>query len=156
MVYTSEHPPFAVTVDIVVLAVRDERLSALFVRRGGPPFEGRLALPGGFVDVHESLQAAARRELQEETAVDLRAAHLEQLGAYGEPDRDPRMRTVSVAWLAVVPAGLEPTAGDDAAEASWQPVDDVLAGEGHGRDRLAFDHAQILSDGVRRYRSADG
>lgn len=156
MVYTSEHPPFAVTVDIVVLAVRDEQLSALLVRRGGAPFEGRLALPGGFVDVDESLLAAARRELQEETGVDLAATHLEQLGAYGEPDRDPRMRTVSVAWLAVVAAGLEPTAGSDASEASWVAVDDILTGSSHGRDRLAFDHDQILADGVERYRPAGG
>ena len=85
MAYTSEYPPFAVTVDIVALTVRDEALCVLLVRRGGPPFEGLLALPGGFVDVAESLGAAARRELGEETGVDLGATHLEQLASYGEP-----------------------------------------------------------------------
>lgn len=148
MVYTSEHPPFAVTVDIVILTIRRDRLCALLVRRGGPPFEGRLALPGGFVDVEESLESAARRELGEETGVDIADAHLEQLASYGEPDRDPRMRTVSVAWLGVLPDLPEPTAGTDAADATWVPVDDVLAGE-----PLAFDHRQILEDGVERARA---
>lgn len=149
MVYTTKHPPFAVTVDIVVLTARGERLHVLLVRRGGPPFEGRLALPGGFVDVDESLETAARRELTEETGVDLADAQLDQLGAYGEPDRDPRMRTVSVAWVVVVPDGAEPRAGSDASDASWQAVDTVLSGD-DAVGRLAFDHAQILSDGVER------
>lgn len=153
MVYTSEHPPFAVTVDIVVLTVREERLCALLVRRGGPPFEGQLALPGGFVDVAESLETAARRELGEETGVDLGTAHLEQLASYGEPDRDPRMRTVSVAWLGVVPDLPEPTAGSDASEASLTAVDQVLADDEQGHRRLAFDHRQILTDGVERARA---
>lgn len=153
MVYTSAHPPFAVTVDIVVLTVRDERLCALLVRRGGPPYEGRLALPGGFVEVDESLETAARRELGEETGVDLGAAHLEQLASYGEPDRDPRMRTVSVAWLGVVPDLPEPTAGSDAAEASWVPVEYTLAAEPQQENELAFDHRQILAEGVERARA---
>jgi len=148
MVYTSEHPPFAVTVDIVVLTVRHDQLSVLVVRRGSPPFEGRLALPGGFVHVDESLDAAARRELEEETGVGLEAAHLEQLASYGEPDRDPRMRTVSVAWLAVLPDLPEPTAGSDASDAVWMPVADLGS-----RRRLAFDHFEILTDGVERARS---
>jgi 8-oxo-dGTP diphosphatase len=148
VVYTSEHPPFAVTVDIVVLTIRRERLCALLVRRGGPPFEGRLALPGGFVDVDESLDAAARRELEEETAVDIEDTHLEQLASYGDPDRDPRMRTVSVAWLGILPDLPEPTAGTDAAAATWMPADDVIAHE-----PLAFDHRRILEDGVERARA---
>jgi 8-oxo-dGTP diphosphatase len=149
VVYTSEHPPFAVTVDIVVLTIRDDRLCALTVRRGSPPYQGRLALPGGFVDVGENLESAATRELAEETAVRVDAVHLEQLASYGEPDRDPRMRTVSVAWLAIAPDLPEPTAGTDAAEAHWAQVDDLL----HGGEDLAFDHRQILADGVERAQS---
>src|SRR5688500_9532394 len=101
-VYTpSDFPPFAVTVDLVVLTVRSDALCALLVRRGEAPFLGRWALPGGFVQVAESVDAAAVRELVEETGVS--GLHLEQLATYGEPRRDPRMRVVSVAYLALAP-----------------------------------------------------
>ncbi len=155
MAHTSRHPPFAVTVDIVVLTIRDDRLCALLVRRGSAPYRGRLALPGGFVGVQEGLQPAAVRELREETSVDVDAVHLEQLASYGDPGRDPRMRTVSVAWLAIAPDLPEPAAGTDAAEAHWLPVDelsvdDLAAGE---RGALAFDHGEILRDGVERAQS---
>ncbi|MGH3316296.1 MAG: NUDIX hydrolase [Nocardioidaceae bacterium] len=146
MVYTSEHPPFAVTVDIVLLTIRDDRLSALVVRRGAPPFEGRLALPGGFVEVDENLETAATRELAEETAVRMDSVHLEQLASYGEPDRDPRMRTVSVAWLAIAPDLPDPAAGTDAADAQWVPVAHLLDHD----EVLAFDHRRILAHGVER------
>lgn len=145
----SDYPPFAVTVDLVVLTVREDELHALVVRRGSAPFEGRLALPGGFVHVDEDIEAAARRELREETGLALRDVHLEQLATYGQPRRDPRMRVVSVAHLALAPELPTPTAGTDAAEADWRPVDELL---GTPR-RLAFDHAQILRDGVERARS---
>ncbi len=148
MAYTSSHPPFSVTVDIVVLTIRDGALSALVVRRGGEPFAGRWALPGGFVDVDESLVEAAVRELEEETATRAEVTRLEQLASYGDPGRDPRGRVVSVAWLAVLPQGADPTAGDDAVEAEWRPVEELLAGEA-----LAFDHGRILADGVERARS---
>jgi len=134
-----------VTVDIVVLTIRDDRLCALVVERGGEPFKGRWALPGGFVEPDERLYDAARRELEEETGVGVGAARLEQLASYGDPDRDPRGRIVSVAWLAVVPQGVEPTAGSDAAGAAWKPVSSLLR-----RGKLAFDHRQILTDGVER------
>lgn len=146
MAYTSQHPPFAVTVDIVLLTIRDDRLCALVVRRGSPPYEGRSALPGGFVGVDENLETAATRELAVETAVQVEAVHLEQLASYGEPDRDPRMRTVSVAWLAIAPDLSDPTAGTDAAEAQWVPVENLL----DDGDVLAFDHRQILTHGVER------
>jgi 8-oxo-dGTP diphosphatase len=145
----SDFPPFAVTVDLVVLTVRDDELQALVVRRGSPPHEGRLALPGGFVHVDEDIEAAARRELAEETGLRLRDVHLEQLATYGKPNRDPRMRVVSVAHLALAPELPTPTAGTDAAEADWRPVDELLGAP----RRLAFDHAQILRDGVERARS---
>lgn len=147
---SSNHPPFAVTVDLVVLTIRHGRLSVLLVRRGNEPFAGRCALPGGFVDIDEDLVTAARRELVEETGVDLGRVHLEQIATYGDPDRDPRMRVVSVAYLAVAPDLGEPAAGDDAAAAEWVAVPDVL---GRGDDELAFDHAVILRDGVERARA---
>ncbi|WP_408610589.1 NUDIX hydrolase [Lentzea terrae] len=139
----SDFPPFAVTVDLVVLTVRSDALCALLVRRGEAPFRGRWALPGGFVQVAESVDAAAARELVEETGV--AGLHLEQLATYGEPRRDPRMRVVSVAYLALAPDLPVPVAGTDAAAASWVPVSEVSA--------LAFDHARILSDGVERARA---
>jgi 8-oxo-dGTP diphosphatase len=164
----SAFPPFAVTVDLVVLTVRRHSLCALVVRRGEPPFQGRWALPGGFVRPDEDLGAAAARELVEETglcALDplvptpTNGAHLEQLATYGDPKRDPRMRVVSVAHLALAPDLPAPRAGGDAQGARWAAVEDLLgreggyAREGEQSAPLAFDHAQILSDGVERARS---
>jgi 8-oxo-dGTP diphosphatase len=145
--YTSEFPPVYVTVDVVLLTLRDAQLQVLMVRRGSQPWRGWLALPGGFVRPEEDLLEAARRELREETGLAVEPAHLEQLGTFGHPDRDPRARTVAVAHLAVLPALPEPVAGTDAAEASWQPVEEVLEHE------LPFDHAEILAAGVERARS---
>ncbi|GLF99663.1 NUDIX hydrolase [Streptomyces yaizuensis] len=163
----SAFPPFAVTVDLVVLTVRRHALCALVVRRGESPFQGRWALPGGFVRADESLAAAAARELAEETglcahdpaAPQSGAAHLEQLATYGDPERDPRMRVVSVAHLVLAPDLPAPRAGGDANGARWATVEDLLAQDG-GPVRedelaapLAFDHARILADGVERARS---
>jgi 8-oxo-dGTP diphosphatase len=149
MVYKSAFPPFAVTVDAVVLTIRDDALQALVVTRGSEPFKGRLALPGGFVNVDEDLGVAMRRELVEETGISLRAARVEQLATYGRPDRDPRSRTVSVAYLATVTEVAEPAGSDDAADARWHPVAWLLA----RRDRLAFDHRVILREAVERVRA---
>jgi 8-oxo-dGTP diphosphatase len=139
---------FAVTVDLVVCTIRTERLCVLLVRRGLPPYEGRWALPGGFVTEAEGLDEAARRELAEETGLDDLPVHLEQLATYGAPKRDPRQRVVSVAYLALAAELPEPRAGSDAAAAHWRAVDDALAGR-----RLAFDHAEILRDGLERARA---
>lgn len=147
MAYSSEYPIFSVTVDVVCLTVRDDRFQVLLVRRGGKPFKGKLALPGGFVRVDEDLEAAARRELTEETAV-AAPRFIEQLATYGAPKRDPRGRTVSVAYLAVAPDLGEATGGSDAVEADWHDVDAVLSRS----KTLAFDHAQILADAVERAR----
>lgn len=142
----SDFPPFAVTVDVVVLTLVDQALHVLLVERGGEPHAGRLALPGGFVKPDESLDEAAARELREETGIEA-AAHLEQLATYGDPDRDPRMRVVTVAYLAVLRRveGIE--AGTDAAEARLVPVSEALS-----EADLAFDHHQILEDAVEALR----
>ncbi|MFE0384208.1 NUDIX domain-containing protein [Streptomyces bungoensis] len=133
------HEPFAVTVDLAVLTVREGALHVLLVERGQEPYAGHWALPGGFLLPDESAETAARRELAEETGLaDLRGLHLEQLRTYSEPDRDPRMRVVSVAFTALLPDPPEPRGGGDAARARWQPY--AAAGP------LAFDHDRILAD----------
>jgi 8-oxo-dGTP diphosphatase len=139
------YPPFAVAVDLVILTVREGSLQALLVERGEEPFEGQLALPGGFVRPNEDLEGAATRELMEETGIEV--AHLEQLASYGDPKRDPRMRVVSVAYLALSPELPTPTAGTDAAAADWYSV------SGLTRRHLAFDHKHILRDAVERARA---
>jgi 8-oxo-dGTP diphosphatase len=155
------YPRIAVTVDMVLFTVRSGRFSVLLVRRKNHPYQGRWALPGGFVEPHEDLHQAAARELAEETGLaELPAGmHLEQLMTYGDPDRDPRMRVVSVAYLAFAPDLPPPRAGDDADFARFWPMSEVTldhGGEGKA-DRpgpeLAFDHARILADGVERARA---
>ncbi|MCX4469068.1 NUDIX hydrolase [Micromonospora sp. NBC_01655] len=142
-----EYPPFAVTADLVVLTVRAGELAVLLIRRGIPPYEGRWALPGGFVGIDEDLPDAAVRELAEETGLPEPAGHLEQLGSYGRPERDPRGRVVTVAWLALLPDLPAPVAGSDAASADWVPVARLPPGQ------LAFDHDRILADGLERARA---
>jgi 8-oxo-dGTP diphosphatase len=137
-------PAVAVTVDVVALTIRDGRLCVLLVERGEQPFAGRRALPGGFVR-DEALDAAALRELEEETGVSLARVHLEQLKTYGDPGRDPRMRVFSVAYLAFAPSLPEPEAGTDASGAYWVPVEQAAG--------LAFDHDTILADGLDRARA---
>lgn len=114
----SRYPRPSVTVDIAVFTPISGRLCVLLIRRGNHPFLGSWALPGGFVDMDEDLPAAARRELYEET--NLKGLALVQLGAFGAPDRDPRTRIVTVAYLALAAQGsVAPRAGDDAADAQW-------------------------------------
>ncbi|MCU1599536.1 MAG: hydrolase [Frankiales bacterium] len=140
-------PPFAVTVDMVVLTVREGVLSVLLVERETHPFRGRLALPGGFVQKDEDLEAAAVRRLEQETGVRRDVAHVEQLGAFGDPRRDPRMRVVSVPYLVFAPDLPAPTPGTGASWVAWVPVRAVES------DRLAFDHAAVLAAGVERARA---
>lgn len=148
MTYTSEFPFVYLSVDVVAFSLREDAgLSLLAVKRGGAPFKGRWACPGGFVDDGEDVVRAARRELKEETGIGGRALRLEQLGAYAAPRRDPRHRNVSLSFLAVMGPDVEPRAGDDAADAAWIPVDDLRAFG--GSTRLAFDHDQIVQDGRR-------
>jgi len=139
-----EHPRPALTADVVLIAARP-RPSVLLIRRGKPPCEGRWALPGGFVEMDEDLEPAARRELTEETG--LEAGSLVQVGAFGRPGRDPRGRVVSVAWVGAPAAGeAVPEAASDAAEARWFPLDDL--------PELAFDHGEIIAAALERRDSA--
>jgi 8-oxo-dGTP diphosphatase len=154
------YDPIAVTVDVVTLTIRDGGLHVLLVQRGVPPHEGQWALPGGFVRASsEDLAEAAVRELSDETGEHLGKAHLEQLGTYGAPGRDPRMRVISVAYLVFAPELPEPRAGSDAAAAAWVDVSslgltDGGTGQRSGTTRkLAFDHAAIVADGLERARS---
>jgi 8-oxo-dGTP diphosphatase len=147
-------PRFAVTVDLAVFTIRSGLLAALLVQRRDHPFRGYWALPGGFVRDNESAGDAALRELAEETGVTTFSGHLEQLRTYSDPDRDPRMRIVSVAHVALAPGLPGPRPGGDAAAARWWPVEDLGLEDGvPDAPRLAFDHAQIISDALERVRS---
>ena len=143
-------PSVLLTVDLVILTLRAAKLQLLLVERGVEPYLGSPALPGGFLrDTQEPIQVAARRELSEETGLDPDSLLLEQFGVYGDPDRDPRGRVVSVAFLAITPRLPDPVAGTDAADAHWTPVNEVL----NASLPLAFDHHRIVADGVERARS---
>ncbi|MBN1955387.1 MAG: NUDIX hydrolase [Anaerolineae bacterium] len=138
-----DHPRPAVTVDVIIFALRDQDLQVLLIKRKHPPFQAMWAIPGGFVDVDEPLEEAALRELEEETGV--RDVYLEQLYTFGAPQRDPRGRTITIAYFAVVsPDAIHPHAGDDATEARWWSI--------YNLPPLAFDHAAILAYALQRLR----
>jgi 8-oxo-dGTP diphosphatase len=143
-----KHALVRLTVDLVILTVRDATLQVLLVERGNEPFAGEFSLPGGFMREGEPLDSAARRELAEETNLNSDRLHLEQLSTYADPDRDPRGRIVTVAYLAIAPDLPTPVAGTDATDATWQPVEPLLAAGGP----RAFDHNQILREGLERAR----
>ena len=132
---TYHHP--ALTVDVVLFSLGQKEPELLLIQRGRKPFKGSWAFPGGFVDVGEPPRDAAVRELWEEAGI--RDVPVEQLRAFGDPERDPRGHTVTIAYLAWLTSGRSPAmeAGSDAARARWWPVRDL--------PRLAFDHAEILS-----------
>jgi 8-oxo-dGTP diphosphatase len=135
----------SVAVDLVIFTVRDGSLQVLLIERGVPPYKGQWALPGGFVLERETLEEAARRELQEETGLD--DVYLEQLYTFGDPDRDPRGRTIAVAYYALTPPAPV-QASTDAATAAWHPA--------ARPPKLAFDHAKILRIGLERLRAKLG
>ena len=131
--YTYPYPRPAVTVDAILIS---NRQSVLLIERGREPFKGKWALPGGFVELDEELEAACQRELEEETGI--RVGELKQFRAYGAVNRDPRHRTISVLFYAFTEGELPACAGDDAAKVQWFPLDKL--------PELAFDHQQILEE----------
>lgn len=144
--YTYDYPRPAVTVDIVLFTFQDDSLQVLLIRRNSPPFQGTWALPGGFVDMDEDLEAAAIRELSEETNVS--DVYLEQLYTFGAPDRDPRTRVITVAYFALLSQDqvkrLRVRGASDADAAEWWSVKDL--------PELAFDHSRVLEYAVQRLR----
>ncbi len=142
-------PDLRLTADVVILTLRDGRAHLLLIERRYAPFRRKLALPGGFVAPTESAEQAALRELREETDIDGTELHLEQVRTYSRPDRDPRGRIATVAFLAIAPNLPEPSGGTDARRATWTPIDDVLS----GAVSPAFDHFEIVTDAVERARA---
>lgn len=133
----------SVTVDVVMMSVRQGDLQVLLIKRRSWPFEGMWAIPGGFVNMNESLETAAKRELREETGVE--DVYLEQLYTFGDPGRDPRTRVITVVYFALLDSErLQVRATDDAMDVSWFPVYQLPA--------LAFDHAKILQYALERLR----
>ncbi|EME98851.1 NUDIX domain protein [Streptomyces mobaraensis NBRC 13819 = DSM 40847] len=137
-----------VTVDLAIFTLRDGGLRVLLIERGVEPFLGWPALPGGYVQKTETLRQGALRELREEAGIDGSRLHLEQLGAYGDPGRDPRGRVVTVAYLALGPDLPLPVGGTDATHAYWAPVRQSDA----PTPDLAFDHSVILADALEEIR----
>ncbi|HEU4894824.1 MAG TPA: NUDIX hydrolase [Acidimicrobiia bacterium] len=135
----------AVSVDVAVFSHVDEVPHVVLIRRGNEPFQGAWALPGGFVELEEDLPLAAARELEEETGIVVDPATLTQVGAYGSPGRDPRMRVVDVLYWVSVPEPPRPVGGSDAAHSQLIPVSEALSSQ----FELAFDHPLVLRDAVR-------
>lgn len=144
MPYTYQYPHPAVTVDACLFTILDEQLKILLIRRALEPFKGDWALPGGFIRMDENLEAAVQRELEEETGAS--GFYFEQLETFGQVDRDPRERVISVAYFALAPADHVVLKADtDASDAAWHPVDEL--------PDLAFDHASIINRAVKRIRA---
>jgi 8-oxo-dGTP diphosphatase len=139
--YQYKHPHPALTTDVVIFTIRDNQLKLLLILRGGEPFKGRWALPGGFVQLDEDLDTAARRELAEETGI--KNVYLEQLYTFGAVARDPRERVISVAYYALIPSDqISLQAATDAEAVGWFSLDELPP--------LAFDHQQIVDMAHRR------
>lgn len=137
--YTYAYPRPMLTADCVVV---DSCRKVLLVRRGNDPYRGCWALPGGFMEMDETIESCAARELKEETGLEVAADVLRLVGVYSAPGRDPRGRTVTAAYAVHLPDGQQPAAGDDAAEVRWWPLEALPP--------LAFDHAQIIADATAR------
>lgn len=141
--FSYAHPHPAVTTDVVVFTIREARLHLLLVKRANPPYKGSWALPGGFLDIDEDLATCAARELAEETGI--RDVYLEQLYTFGDTDRDPRERVISVTYFALIPEQVlpaPPRAASDAADIGWFDLQRL--------PDLAFDHRAIIDLAYRR------
>ena len=132
--YSYEYPHPAVTVDVAVFTQDNKHLKLLLIQRANEPHQGKWALPGGFVDIDEDLETAARRELEEETGITV--GDIEQLHTFGTPERDPRERVITVVYTALIPAEINVNAASDAAAADWFDINELPV--------LAFDHAEII------------
>ena len=139
MEYTYKYPRPAVTADCVVIT-KEAEPKVLLIQRGADPYKGYWAFPGGFMNMDETTEQCAIRELEEETG--LKVTTVQQIGAYSKVDRDPRGRTITVAYLALIDKPVEVTGQDDAAKADWFPLSAL--------PELAFDHADIITD-VKRF-----
>lgn len=139
--YCYRYPHPAVTVDCIIFAIHENDLKVLLIQRGADPFKNYWALPGGFVEINESVDVAAERELAEETGVE--KIFLEQLYTFGEPKRDPRERVISVAYYSLVRLKEHrPVAGSDALNTCWYPIRQLPP--------LAFDHSQVMAMAIKR------
>ena len=138
MAYTYKYPRPALTADCIVIT-RDAEPKVLLIQRGFDPYKGSWAFPGGFMNMDETTEQCAIRELEEETG--LKVTTINQIGAYSKVDRDPRGRTITVAYLAIIDAPVEVTGQDDAAKAEWFPINSL--------PHLAFDHADIMADAIK-------
>ena len=142
MSYTYKYPRPAVTADSVVITNEAEP-KVLLIERGADPYKGCWAFPGGFLNMDETTEQCAVRELEEETGMKIQG--LQQIGAYSKVDRDPRGRTITVAYLAIIDSPCEVIGQDDAAKAQWFPLDAL--------PKLAFDHDEIISDAIKKFKS---
>ena len=151
MAYTYKYPRPAVTADCIVIT-KEAEPKVLLIERGDEPFKGCWAFPGGFMNMDETTEQCAIRELEEETGLKVNEVH--QIGAYSKVDRDPRGRTVTVAYLAIVDVSMTVKGQDDAAKAQWFPLSAFLdkpSGKAE-RPELAFDHEEIMQDAIKKYR----
>ena len=145
MSYVYKYPRPAVTADCIVFS-RYPKPQVLLIRRGNEPFKGEWAFPGGFLNMDETVQECARRELEEETGLVVQDIHL--VGGYSRPGRDPRGHTVTPAFLSLMDYPLDVCGGDDAAQAQWFPLNQLPV--------LAFDHGEIISDAMRLFSQLEG
>ena len=141
MAYTNKYPRPAVTADCIVIT-REAEPKVLLIQRGIDPFKGCWAFPGGFMNMDETMEQCAIRELEEETGMKVTEFH--QIGAYSKVDRDPRGRTITVAYLVIINHPIAVTGQDDAAKAQWFPIDALPS--------LAFDHKDIMRDAINAYK----
>ena len=140
MAYTYKYPRPAVTADCIVIT-KEEDAKVLLIQRGDEPYKGTWAFPGGFMNMDETTEQCAIRELEEETGLKVKDVH--QIGAYSKVDRDPRGRTITVAYLAIIDKPISVVGQDDAAKAEWWPISAL--------PQLAFDHHEIMADAIGLY-----